>query len=173
MGKQEVIYSNEFMDIVLINPNYPFLMMKKPGVVVVPYDKEGNIYMIHKERKNIGKYYELPRGFVEIAEDFHIGALRELLEETGMKAKKAIKLGKLQNDTGLMSNNVEVIAMLVTKSENKTHYDDADEEDNIIVQVNRDKIYDLIISGDIICSLSLSALNKFWAFRAKGMLKGE
>lgn len=42
MKKQnDILYSNEFLDIEMINPNYPFLMVKKRGAVTVPYDKKG------------------------------------------------------------------------------------------------------------------------------------
>lgn len=40
--QNDILYSNEFLDIKMINPNYPFLMVKKRGVVTVPYGKEGN-----------------------------------------------------------------------------------------------------------------------------------
>lgn len=164
MQDKEVLYTNEFMDIVMVNPNYPFLLIKKPGVVIVPYDKEGNVYMLYRERINVGKFYELPRGFVESDEDYKVGALRELLEETGMKSGQAIKLGKIQTDTGLMTNNIEVIALEVENISNYTHYDDSDKTSNLVIGMTKEEISNKILSGDILCSLTLSALVKYLAY---------
>jgi 8-oxo-dGTP pyrophosphatase MutT (NUDIX family) len=121
--QKDMLFSNEFLEIKMINPNYPFLIMKKRGAVTVPYDEEDNIYMLLKNRPNIGTFYELPRGFVEKDEDFLTGALRELLEETGMTAIKHIFLGEIQPDTGIMSNSVKVYSLQVKKRNNNyTHY---------------------------------------------------
>lgn len=163
--RNNILYSNEFMDIVMVNPNYPFLQMKKPGVVIVPYDNEGNVYMIKKSRVNVGTYFELPRGFVERAEDFRIGALRELLEETGLHAGRAVRLGNLQTDTGLMNNHIEVIALGVKKTRNHAHYDKADLDSNYVTRLPINAILSKIVSGEIICSLTLSAIIKYIAFR--------
>lgn len=164
---QDILFSNEFMDIVMINPNYPFLQMKKYGVVTIPYDKNGNIYMLHKSRNNIGKYYELPRGFVEHKEDFQTGALRELLEETGMKAGKITRLSKVQPDTGLLSNNVEIIALEVLEKDDNSysHYDSVDNESNLVVKLNESQINNLLLNNEIICGYTMSALFLFKTFK--------
>lgn len=162
MKKQnDILYSNEFLDIEMINPNYPFLMVKKRGAVTVPYDKKGNIYMLHKWRPNVGSYYEVPRGFVENDEAFETGALRELLEETGMKATKLDFLGNVQPDTGLMANSVKMYALLVEEEEDFAYYDCFDKELCKVVKVPQSDLNELIVDGKIICSYTLSSVFVF------------
>lgn len=165
----EILYSNEFLDIEMINPNYPFLVMKKNGVVVVPYDKEGNIYLLNKNRPNVGQYYEVPRGFVEHKEDYKSGAVRELLEETGLEAKEVTTLGVVQPDTGVMSNSVQMYAMLVEDKEDYfEHYDTSDKELSKVVKVSFNDINNFIMKGQIICSYTLSSL---FTFKAHSLVK--
>lgn len=160
----KILYSNEFLDIEMINPNYPFLHMKKRGAVVVPYDNKGNIYLLKKNRKNIGTYYEVPRGFVESEESFQVGALRELFEETGMESLKTELLGIVQPDTGVMNNSVKIYAMLVRERKDYyKHYDYSDKEVCNVVKVSLEQISQLILEGRIICSYTLSGICMFKA----------
>lgn len=162
--EQDILYSNEFMDIVLINPNYPFLNMKKNGVVTVPYDNDGNIYILRKNRPNVGTFYELPRGFVETDEDFETGALRELLEETGMRAVSIKKLGRVQADTGVMATKVEVIAINVESTGQRVHYDKADKESNLVVKFNVKELMKAIVYNNIICGYTMAGLIKYLGY---------
>lgn len=156
-----ILYENEFMKIEMINPNYPFLHMKKRGAVVVPYDNKENIYLLKKNRKNIGTYYEVPRGFVESEESFQVGALRELLEETGMESKKVSELGHIQPDTGVMANDVKMYAVLVEEKESFNHYDKYDNETSKVTKIPLNDIFKLLNEGKIICSYTLSSLLAF------------
>lgn len=144
--KPETMYENPFLQINLINQNYPFIRMNKHGAVVVPFDKKGNVYLLLKSRPDIGKYLELPRGFVENAESFQIGALRELEEETGMKPLKSKQLGWVQPDTGIMNNSVAVFGVLVGGTDTKEvqHYDGVDNELNKMYSLDVPEILNLI-----------------------------
>lgn len=163
LKKKDILYSNEFLDIELINPNYPFLQMKKNGAVIIPYDKYKNIYLIKKNRYSVGEYFEAPRGFVENSESYEVAAIRELLEETGMKALKIKPLGTVQPDTGVMNNRVKMYAMLVTERENYEHYDYSDKDLCKVVKVSLENINRLISEEKIICSYTLSGICAFKA----------
>lgn len=170
MAKNNILYSNQFMDIVMINPNYPFLMMKKNGVVTVPYDKDGNIYVLKKNRPNIGEYLELPRGFVEDAESYETGALRELLEETGLQAKKVTFMGKLQADTGIVAQNIRLLALEVEPCDDKIHYDNADKEFNSVLKMSMDDLENAMIDGQIVDNYTLAGVQYLKVFEKKKML---
>lgn len=157
---KKVLYDNEFLRIDLINPNYPFLTMKKRGAVLVPYDKDGCIYLIEKDRPNIGKYFELPRGFVEKGETLEMGALRELLEETGMIPTETELLGHVQPDSGIVNNPVPVYQVLVEKKDDYIHYDDADVESCKILRRSLVDIDYYVDDGLIVCGYTQSALLK-------------
>ena len=155
-----VLYENEFLSVILNNPNYPFIKMNKSGAILVPYDKGGNIYFIEKDRPNIGKYYELPRGFVENGEDVKVGALRELLEETGMTTDLIELLGYIQPDSGIMNNPVPVYQVLVKAKDDYIHYDDADEDNCKILRRDMYHVDKYIDEGKIVCGFTQSALMK-------------
>lgn len=155
-----VLYENEFLSVILNNPNYPFIKMNKSGAILVPYDKDGNIYFIEKDRPNIGKYYELPRGFIENGEDVKVGALRELLEETGMTTDLIELLGYIQPDSGIMNNPVPVYQVLVKAKDDYIHYDDADEDNCKILRRDMYHVDKYIDEGKIVCGFTQSALMK-------------
>jgi ADP-ribose pyrophosphatase YjhB (NUDIX family) len=164
----ENLYSNKYLDIVLINPNYPFMKFKQAGVVTLPYDSEGFIYILKKHRPNVGTFYELPRGFVPSTESYEAGALRELLEETGLEALSAKNLGCIQPDTGVLSQSVQFYAINVGKSDKKEHYDAVDMESNGILRVTQSDIDKLIFSGQIVDGYTLSSLYLYSIAKREG-----
>lgn len=168
--ENDILYSNQFMNIVMINPNYPFLKMKKNGVVTVPYDSEGNIYILKKFRPHVGLFLELPRGFVEDAEAFESGALRELLEETGMVASKVTCLGDIQADTGIVTQKVKLYAILVDKIDNKEHYDEADNETNKVLRLTLDEFDNELLSGSVVDNYTIGGVHYFKLVRKRGIL---
>lgn len=61
---------------------------------VVPVTERGEIVFVEQYRPPIGGYLlELPGGMIEPGEDPHTAALRELEEETGLRAKELSRLG--------------------------------------------------------------------------------
>ena len=156
-----ILFENEFLKIEMINPNYPFIHSIKGGAIVVPYDKDGNIYLLYRNRINIGEGYELPRGFIEKGESYEIGALRELKEETGMEVTNVTSLGYLQPDTGITNNKIQIYAVLVEKHKDYSYSDEDGGENYKIKRVDKKNLKKLIANGNIFCGLTLSALQKY------------
>lgn len=149
----DILYENKFLKIQMINPNYPFLIMKAPGSVIVPYDKDMNVYLLERERINLGHVYELPRGFVDLNELGKMGALRELYEESGMKpvqGANAKLLGLLQPDTGVMNNSVTCYCVEVARQEDYYHKD-SDEVNQVhkVIRLSTENITKLLMSHKI------------------------
>jgi ADP-ribose pyrophosphatase len=64
------------------------------AVIIVPVDREGMIWFVRQYRHPAGKnMLEVPAGMMEIGEDAHYSAQRELREEIGMAAGKLEKIG--------------------------------------------------------------------------------
>ena len=62
--------------------------------VVLGFDGNGlNVLLIERGGDTYHGYWAIPGGFLEKDEDGEVGALRELLEETGLKLPHAIQFG--------------------------------------------------------------------------------
>jgi len=78
-----------------------------PVVAVIARDDEGKILLIKRKIEPRKGEWALPSGFMEIEETPVQAALRELLEETGLK-------GKCKKLIGVYPNNSEIHGYLVT-----------------------------------------------------------
>ncbi len=106
--------------------------------------------------------YEIPAGKLELNEDPYQAALRELEEETGLKAKSLKKLGCVYPTCGY-STEIIHIYLALNCEKTKTHFD----EDEFIISefIPLNKVKDLIRNGKIkdaktICAIQYYELNK-------------
>lgn len=109
--KSRVVYENKWISLReddVINPIgkpgiYSVLDLKSESVFVVPVDEQGRIYLIEQYR------YPVQRGAWEVAaghsdgEAIEVAARRELLEETGYKAKTLTAIGRMAFTPGVSS----------------------------------------------------------------------
>jgi 8-oxo-dGTP pyrophosphatase MutT (NUDIX family) len=80
----------------------------KPGVSVLPLDRDGTIYLTRQFRYAVGaESIEVVSGGIE-GEDAHASAKRELREELGIEAAELISLGRMDMDTSIVSNPVSL-----------------------------------------------------------------
>lgn len=71
-----------------------YVVSKVPFVAVAPIDAQNNIYLVGQYRYAVKKYsWEIPQGNIDENETPLKAAKRELLEETGIIAKKWTKIG--------------------------------------------------------------------------------
>ena len=95
-------------------PNYLVVSPKQQtqylvsGVAILPII-DGKVGLVKIFRPAIGTYcWEIPHGFVEASESSRDGALRELVEETGIKAGGIKSLGYITPDAGVLAARVEL-----------------------------------------------------------------
>jgi 8-oxo-dGTP pyrophosphatase MutT (NUDIX family) len=74
---------------------------------VVPITREGEIVLVRQYRHGVGRVtLEIPGGLVDPGEDPAEAALRECLEETGYRARKAVSLGVVNPNPALFNNRL-------------------------------------------------------------------
>ncbi len=81
-----------------------------PGAVIIaPFLNKNTVVMMRQFRPALNKYiYELPAGTLDPNESLATCAHRELLEETGLKARKLVKLGSIYPVPGYSTEIIHI-----------------------------------------------------------------
>ncbi len=131
----------------------------RPGVVVVACSG-GDLLFVETERPAVGgRLLELLRGFGEADPADSSApvsdALRELAEETGLRARDARVLGSYVTDSSILPGVVVVVACVV---EDRRPSGSTDREIERAVWIPRDQITHMVASGALRDAHTLSAL---------------
>ena len=117
------------------------------GVCVVPLGKDGLVTAVRQYRYPISKsLIELPAGKLEKGEDPYPAALRELEEETGLRAEKLVSLGSVYSSPGF-SNEVLHIYLAENCSQGEAHPDEDEFLD--VIRIPLDEFAGLVMAGEI------------------------
>jgi len=81
-----------------------------PGAVIIaPFLNNKTVVMMRQFRPALKKYiYELPAGTLDPGESIAVCARRELLEETGLKPRKLVKLGAIYPVPGYSTEIIHI-----------------------------------------------------------------
>src|SRR6185503_8553515 len=79
------------------------------AVAVVPVLPDGSLVMLWQYRHPLGKtHWEVPAGRVDEGESAAAAAERELLEETGYRARRIVRLGAFHPTNGISPHHAEL-----------------------------------------------------------------
>jgi 8-oxo-dGTP pyrophosphatase MutT (NUDIX family) len=135
----------------------------KDWVLIVPIDKEGNVYLVKQFRYAFGSdSIEVPAGCVDKGEKPIVAAKRELSEEVGITAKKWTSLGKTKISPSQIENT-SYFFLAEDLSFGKSHQDET--EGITPIKVSLEKAMEMVESGEIIDESVCSAI-----LRAKRVL---
>jgi len=125
------------------------------SVSVIPYENEG-IYLVRQYRHASRDYFwQFPGGIMEKGMTTKEVAIKELKEETGLIAKKIIKIGQFSPEPGLISTRVQVFCATELTKSNKEP-----EKNEIGMQLkffSITKLKEMIKTGKTQCGITLSA----------------
>lgn len=131
--------------------------IKHPGAVIIaPFLNKTTVVMIRQFRPALKKFiYELPAGTLDPRESTAVCARRELLEETGLKAKKLVKLGAIYPVPGYSTEVIHIF-----KAEKLTMSQAQPEEYEVIeiMPMTRTKVCRLLKQGKLMDAKSICAL---------------
>ncbi len=148
---------------------YGVVHFKHVAVGVVPIDDEGYTWLVGQYRYTLDQYsWEIPEGGGSLYESALVAAQRELMEETGLRAKQWTQLLELH-----LSNSVtdeRGIAFLAQELEiGQAHPEETEQ-----LQVRRlpfDEAVQMALDGRITDALSVVALLAANEWRRSGKLK--
>ena len=166
LKKSTNVFSGKIIDVyvddVIINniDTKREVVKKRSGVVIVPFDDEGNLYLVKQYRYPVNEYLiEFPAGIIDKGEGIIEAAIRELEEEIGYTAEIIIPLGFIYSSPGFSDEKIYMCAIKVDEFVGQ----DLDDEEDIEVLKMSFKEFErqYINRGLIDDSKTLSAYLKF------------
>lgn len=169
----EIIYKNPWIAVTeykVLNPNggegiYGKVHYKNLAIGIVAMDDKNNIFLVGQYRFPLDQYsWEIPEGGGPLEIDPLESAQRELLEETGLKARQWEKIQEMY-----LSNSVSDEKCLVYLATGLTPHQPQPEEteDLKIKRIPFDDAYDLMLKGELTDAITVVALMKI------KLMKGE
>lgn len=139
---------------------------RKPANFIIPYDsKTDSIYMLKEFRYPLQKeIWNIPAGAIEKGETELNSAKKELLQETGMRARVWKKLGKIYSSPGHLRSHFNVY--LATNLDFSQLGLDGLEGDESILEIRSFKVPEIkkmMAKNKIVCGPTLASLGIFFA----------
>jgi len=163
---QKEIYSNPWIGLTeyqVINPSgnpgiYGKVHFKNVAIGVFPLDDDLNTYLVGQFRFALGQYsWEMPEGGGPLGIEPLESAKRELLEETGLKAREWSELQRIH-----LSNSVSDELGIVYLARGLEQFE-AEPEDTEQLEVRKvpfEKVYEMVCNNEITDSLTVAAVLK-------------
>lgn len=145
---------------------HDFIIIDSPDWInVIPLTEQEDVIMVKQYRHGTRQItLELPGGMVDPGDTTEQAARRELLEETGYKAKSFVQLGAVDPNPAILNNRCTTF---VARNLTKINDGDFDETEDIeVVSVPLITIPSLIQDGTITNSLIVVAF--WWYFTEEG-----
>lgn len=162
--KSNTVYENPWIRVDnhdVLNPAgnpgiYGTVHFKHLAIGVITLDKDKNTHLVGQYRFPLERYsWEIPEGGGKIEIDPLLTAQRELLEETGIKAKSWKELIRL-NTSNSVTDELGIIFLAEDLEQFEPQPDE--DEDLTIKKVPFKKAYEMVLNGEILDSLSLAAI---------------
>ena len=129
-------------------------MIKHPGAAaILAFDEKGRIILVRQHRFPHGYILEIPAGTLEKGEKPIDCAYREIIEETGYKAKKMTKLLSYFPSVGYNKEEIHIFVASGTKKEFDLKLDN--DEFITVVKMDIKKLIRMIKTGKIIDSKTI------------------
>ncbi len=135
-----------------------FYTIKAPDwVQIIPLTPEKKVLMVNQFRFGTQKFsWEFPGGVIDGTESALSAAKRELLEETGYKPKRVIKLSSLAPNPAIMSNASHIYLALDCLKVSDTNFDANEEIEVKLFEV--EALHKMVLQGKINHAIAIDAL---------------
>ncbi len=160
--KKKKIYSGKILDFSVYNVKIEGRKVKREMIehrgasAMLGFDEKGKVILVKQHRFPHGHVLEIPAGTLEKGEKPLTCAHREMVEETGYKAKKMTHLISYYPSIGY---NTEVIHCYVASGLKKVAEIDPDNDEFIsVVKMDLQKLINMIKKGKIVDSKTICTI---------------
>ena len=160
--KKEKLYKGRLFEINAYNMQVEHRKVRReviehPGAAaMLAFDEKGKVLLVKQHRFPHGYILEIPAGTLEKGEKPIDCAYREIIEETGYKAKKMTKLVSYFPSVGYNKEEIHVFVASGTKKEFELKLDN--DEFITVVKMDIKKLIGMIKAGKIIDSKTICAV---------------
>ena len=164
--KSTSVYDNKWIEVKhhqVLNPRgnpgvYGMVHFKNYAIGVVALDKEYNTWIVGQYRFPLNEYsWEIPEGGGCLSEPILASAQRELLEETGIKAKNWRKVLSMHLSNSVSNEYGEVFVA----KELSFHESSPEETEELVVKkLPFEEVFNMVMDNQITDSLSVAAILK-------------
>jgi 8-oxo-dGTP pyrophosphatase MutT (NUDIX family) len=173
----ENVYESDWIKITksnVLNPAgrpavYSWVHFKNLAIGIVPMDETKNIWLVGQFRYPINQYsWEIPEGGGKLNVAPEESARRELLEETGIKAKTIMDIGRMH-----LSNSA-TDELSITYLATGLEFYESEPEESEVLQLKKISLHDaflMIDSGEITDAISVAAIQKLMLLDLSGELE--
>ena len=174
--KSELIYDCPWITLTkhdVLNPagnpgTYNVVNFKNLAIGVLPLDKDGNTWIVGQYRYPLKQYsWEIPEGGGKLGVPPLESAKRELLEETGIVAKRWTQIQTMH-----LSNSVSDEFCILYLAQD-LHFEKAEPEETEKLQVKKipfEELYQMVLKGEATDSLTVTAVLKIKLMMKEGII---
>jgi 8-oxo-dGTP pyrophosphatase MutT (NUDIX family) len=142
--------------------------MKNAAIGIVPLDEEMNTYLVGQYRFVLNEYsWEIPEGGAPLDDMPLASAQRELLEETGLKAKHWQMIQEMT-----LSNSVTDERCFIFLAKDLSQHASAPEEteDLVVKKIPFEEVYNMVCNGRITDAVTVAAVLRIKVMMHEGKL---
>ena len=160
--KKEKLYKGKLFEVNAYNIQVEHRKVRReviehPGAAaMLAFDEKGKVLLVKQHRFPHGYILEIPAGTLEKGEKPIDCAYREIIEETGYKAKKMTKLVSYFPSVGYNKEEIHIFVASGTKKEFDLKLDN--DEFITVVKMDIKKLIGMIKAGKIIDSKTICAV---------------